>query len=193
VSGSRAGLTARPAPSEPYVQVSPHTAQASASAYEVDRGDRPGGTSGGREHGSYPRWRGRGAPRCWCCRLLEIRIEDRLAGRAPARLRHLGESLFTLIHKMTCYTKPLKYQGERVRPQFHSLRQSHQSGHSFCCAPRRPEPRRMPASRLIYSNHEDGLRSPFWSISCLSSAPFSDATEPRPFWYGCWKFGNSMA
>ena len=42
VSGSRAGLAARPAPSEPYVQVSPHTAQASASAYEVDRGDRPG-------------------------------------------------------------------------------------------------------------------------------------------------------
>jgi hypothetical protein len=41
-SGSRAGLTARPAPSEPYVRVSPHTAQASASAYEVDRGDRPG-------------------------------------------------------------------------------------------------------------------------------------------------------
>ena len=30
-------------PSEPCVQVSPHTAQASASAYEVDRGDRPGG------------------------------------------------------------------------------------------------------------------------------------------------------
>src|SRR5918996_900210 len=42
VSGSRAGLTACPAPSEPYVQVSPHTAQASASAYEVDRGVRPG-------------------------------------------------------------------------------------------------------------------------------------------------------
>src|SRR5918999_1419512 len=42
VSGSRAGLAARPAPSEPYVQVSPHTAQASASASEVDRGDRPG-------------------------------------------------------------------------------------------------------------------------------------------------------
>ena len=41
-SGSRADLTARPAPSEPYVQVSPHTAQASASAYEVDRGDGPG-------------------------------------------------------------------------------------------------------------------------------------------------------
>jgi hypothetical protein len=41
-SGSRAGLTARPAPSEPYVRVSPHTAQASASAYEVDRGVRPG-------------------------------------------------------------------------------------------------------------------------------------------------------
>ena len=26
------------------------------------------GTSGGRERGSYLRWRGRGAPRCWCCR-----------------------------------------------------------------------------------------------------------------------------
>jgi hypothetical protein len=40
VSASRAGIAARPAPSEPYVQVSPHMAQASASAYEVDRGDR---------------------------------------------------------------------------------------------------------------------------------------------------------
>jgi hypothetical protein len=35
ISGS-----ARPAPSEPYVQVSPHTAQTSASTREVDRGKR---------------------------------------------------------------------------------------------------------------------------------------------------------
>jgi hypothetical protein len=34
-------LRPAPAPSEPYVQVSPHTARASASACEVDREDRP--------------------------------------------------------------------------------------------------------------------------------------------------------
>ena len=34
---------------------------------------------------------------------------------------------------------------------------------------------------------------PFWAISCLSSAPFSDATEPRPFWYGCEKLDSSMS
>ena len=50
----------------------------------------------------------------------------------------------------------------------------------------RPSPANCP-------NHEDGLRGPFWAISCLSSAPFSDATEPRPFWYGCWKLDNSMS
>jgi transposase len=35
-------LDLQPSRSEPYGQVAPHTAQASASAYEVDRGDRPG-------------------------------------------------------------------------------------------------------------------------------------------------------
>jgi hypothetical protein len=41
-SGSREGISALPAPSEPYVRVSPHTAQASASIIEVPRGGRPG-------------------------------------------------------------------------------------------------------------------------------------------------------
>jgi hypothetical protein len=36
------------------------------------------------------------------------------------------------------------------------------------------------------------LRRPFWAISCLSSAPFSDATEPRPFWYGCQEIEKSI-
>jgi hypothetical protein len=29
-----------------------------------------------------------------------------------------------------------------------------------------------------------------WIASLPRSEP---ATEPQPFWYGCWKFGNSMA
>ena len=41
-SGSWESISALPAPSEPYVQVSPHTAQASASIIEVPRGGRPG-------------------------------------------------------------------------------------------------------------------------------------------------------
>ena len=49
----------------------------------------------------------------------------------------------------------------------------------------------MPAFWLIYPNHGDGLQSLFSAISCLFSAPFSDATEPRPFWYGCQKLGMS--
>ncbi len=73
-----------------------------------------------------------------------------------------------------------------------SLRQSPHLGHSFPSSRQRPERRRMPAFPLIYPNHGDGLRSPFWAISCLSSPPFSDATEPRPFWYGCEKPARSM-
>lgn len=42
VSGSRESISALPAPSEPYVRVSPHTAQASASIIEASRGTRPG-------------------------------------------------------------------------------------------------------------------------------------------------------
>jgi hypothetical protein len=43
------------------------------------------------------------------------------------------------------------------------------------------------------SNHEDGLRSPFWAVFGLSPAPFSDTTEPRRFWYGYQNFGRSMS
>ena len=67
------------------------------------------GTSGGRERGSYLRWRGRGAPRCWCCR--PARGPDR---RPPCRPRtgpawvpwRISDS--PLIHQMICYTKSLK-------------------------------------------------------------------------------------
>ena len=36
--------------------------------------------------------------------LLEIRIEDRAAGRAPARLGTLENQLFSTNHLMKCYT-----------------------------------------------------------------------------------------
>ena len=86
MSGRWAGLTARP-PLEPYVQVAPHTAHASASAYEVARGWRPG---------RHQRWTSgwvmspvagsRRTTMLVLSALLEVRIEDRFAGRAPARL-----------------------------------------------------------------------------------------------------------
>jgi hypothetical protein len=46
--------------------------------------------------------------------LLEVRIEDRLAGRAPAPLGYLGESESALTHQIICYTKRLKYHAEEV-------------------------------------------------------------------------------
>jgi hypothetical protein len=65
--------------------------------------------------------------------LLEVRIEDRFAGRAlapawvPWRIRRCP-----LIHQMMCYTKLLKSHKERVRPQFLSLRQDALERHSLC-------------------------------------------------------------
>ena len=34
------------------------------------------------------------------------------------------------------------------------------------------------------------IRGPFWAVFLLRRATFSDATEPRPFWYGCQKLEN---
>ena len=73
-----------------------------------------------------------------------------------------------------------------------SLRQSRQSRHSFCCARRRLEPRRIRAFLLIYPNHRRQPKGPFRGLFCLSRPSFSEATEPRPFWYGCEKLVNSM-
>jgi hypothetical protein len=48
LSGSQESISALPAPSEPYVRVSPHTAQASASIIAVPGVRGRAGTSGGR-------------------------------------------------------------------------------------------------------------------------------------------------
>ena len=69
VSGRRKGIAALPAPSEPHVRVSPHTAQAIPPALARSTASAAlGGTNGGRDAGSCLRWWGRGAPRCWRCR-----------------------------------------------------------------------------------------------------------------------------
>src|SRR5918994_1725362 len=75
------------------LQAPTHTAQGSASAYEVDRGDGPG------RHQRCTKTRAvssvtgsRRTNDIGVAALLEVRIEDRVAGRAPARLPYLGES-----------------------------------------------------------------------------------------------------
>jgi hypothetical protein len=52
--------------------------------------------------------------------------------------------------------------------------------------------RRTPAFPPILPNHGHRPRSPLRAVSRLSPAPFSDTTEARPFWYGCWKLGKLM-
>jgi hypothetical protein len=72
------------------------------------------------------------------------------------------------------------------------LRQDAQSGHSFSEADQRSEPRRMRPFLANCPNHEDRLWDPFWAFFTLSRPTFSDATEPRPIWYGCRKLDTSM-
>jgi len=131
-SGSRAGLAARPAPSEPYVRISPHTAQASASACEVDRGAVQDGTNGGRERrvvspvAGSPRTTTVMFPPCSSSG-SKTACAPRTAGLpAPWRIHD-----FTQIRQMKCYSNQLKYRTERVRRQLPSLRQYTQTGHSF--------------------------------------------------------------
>ena len=49
--------------------------------------------------------------------LLEVRIEDRFAGRGRPRLGTLENQFSTVLYKMMCCTKPLKSHTERVRRQ----------------------------------------------------------------------------
>ena len=126
MSGSRASLTARPAPSEPYVQVALHTAQASASAYEVDRGERPG------QHQRWTRTRvvsPVARSRRTTTLMLPPCSRSGSATVLQAAHRRLGTlenpAISPLIHKMKCYTNALKSHTERVRPQFLSLRQDY--------------------------------------------------------------------
>ena len=78
-------------------------------------------------------------------------------------------------------SRAVRYQ----RFESHPLRQSRQSRHSFPCARRRPESHRMRAFPPINPNHGHRPGSPFRTLFGLFPALFSDATEPRPFWYGC--------
>jgi hypothetical protein len=151
---------------------------------DVAREKRHRGVSGG----------GPGALRRWCCR--PARGPDRKprcrprTGPAwvPWRIGHCP-----LTHQMMCYTKPLKSHTERVRPQFLSLRQSRHSGLSFSAPRRQPEAPGMRAFAAICPNQAWRPTGPFWAVFRLSAAPFSDATEPRPFWYGCWNPSNSTS
>ena len=49
---------------------------------------------------------------------------------------------------------------------------------------------RQPLGSFIRTTRT-GSEAHFGPFSCLSSAPFSDATEPRPFWYGYWNLVRS--
>jgi hypothetical protein len=93
VSGSRAGLAAAQPPQNRTcrflrIRLKHRPAHARSTAGTVRDG-----TSGGRERGSYLRWRSGGAPRRCVTTLFEIRI----LGRAPAPLGYLGES--GVLHK----------------------------------------------------------------------------------------------
>jgi hypothetical protein len=121
--------------------LSRHTVQVSASRFESEPGDRPG---------RHQRWtRTRIVSRVGVVAahheigvaLPEAPIEDRLAGRAPARPGTLENPQFTSILMIMCYSKRLKYKKENVRPQFLSVRQDAQSGHSLRSPMRSLKPR----------------------------------------------------
>ena len=82
---------------------------------------------------------------------------------------------------------------KRVRRQLLSLRQSRHQGHSFCAPDQRSEPRRTRPLLANCPNHGDRAEDQLRAVFRLSRPTFSDATEPRPFWYGCWKLDNSMS
>ena len=67
-----------------------------------------------------------------------------------------------------------------------------QSGHSFSAPDQRSETRRMRPFLANCPNHGGRPPGPLRAVFRLSRPTFSDATEPRPFWYGCWKLDNSM-
>src|SRR5687768_10080186 len=88
---------------------------------------------------------------------------------------------------MIWYSNSLKYIAERVRRQLLSLRQDALSGHSFSAPDPRSETRRLRPSLANCPNHEDWFEGPLRAVFRLSRPTFSEATEPRPFWYGCLK------
>jgi hypothetical protein len=64
-------------------------------------------------------------------------------------------------------------------------------GTFFSAPDQRSETRRMRAFAANCPNHERRCRRPFWAVFRLYPPLFSDATEPRPFWYGCQKIAIS--
>ena len=71
-------------------------------------------------------------------------------------------------------------------------RRDAQSGHSFSALDQRSETRRMWASPATCPNHAPRPLSPLRAVFRLSRPTFSDAAEPRPFWYGFGNIKNSM-
>jgi hypothetical protein len=55
------------------------------------------------------------------------------------------------------------------------------------------KPRRMRPFPANCPNRGARPEGPVRAVFRLSGFTFSEATEPRPFWYGCWKFDNSMS
>ena len=118
VSGSRAGLTAPQPPQNrtcrfPRIRLKHQPEHTRSTAGTVRDG-----TSGGRECGSYLRWRGGGAPRRWCSR--PARGQHRKPScrprtglpAVPWRIPNSPE-----IHLMMCYSNSFKYKKESVRSQ----------------------------------------------------------------------------
>jgi hypothetical protein len=97
LSGSRAELAARPATRRSVRAGFSAWVQASASTFEVDRGWRPGRHQRWTKAPVISPWHGRALHDIAFVALLGIRIKDRLTGRAPAQLGHLGES--AILHK----------------------------------------------------------------------------------------------
>src|SRR5918996_1831040 len=115
------------------LQAPPHTAQASASAHELDRGYRPG---------RHQRWtRARViSPVAGSRRTTTVMLPpcSRSGSKTVLQGRGTGPagipwriSYSPLIQQMRCYTKSLKSHTERVRPQLLSLRQYRPCGQSL--------------------------------------------------------------
>ena len=155
---------------------------ASASAYEVDRGDRPG---------RHQRWtRTRAVSSVTGSRRTTMSVLppcSRSGSKTALQAAHrpawvpwrISDS--PLIHQMKCYTKSLKYQAESVRPQFLSLRQVCPFGTFFfavCGGGRNP----AECGLCVHLSEPRGAaRKPILGRFPSLSGHFSDATEPCHF------------
>jgi hypothetical protein len=170
----------RVATSRPHVKISPHTIQASVSAGTAPAVDENAGHLVGGGVATH-----HDVDVAACSR-------SEVPDRRPSSRRRTGLawvpwriSYSPLIHQMKCYTKPLKSHTERVGRQFLSLRQDALSGHSFSAPDQWSKSRRLRPFLTNCPNHEDRLEGPLRAVFRLSRLTFSEATEPRPFWYGC--------